>query len=93
MALADRKRADADRITDLNNRLDELERELTKLSLVTPPGDTPGGGVAQPAGGDAGGGGDEGGGGGRVAVLWAAVEELEESLFTIKPEEIKVSDP
>ncbi|KAI8473608.1 MAG: hypothetical protein J3K34DRAFT_518892 [Monoraphidium minutum] len=84
-ALAGRKRGDAGRIADANARLDELERELAKISpagAAGAEGGSSGGGEAGPAGGGC-------GQQARVAVKWAAVEDLEESVFSVKPEEIK----
>ncbi len=101
-ALAKRKHADADRVADLNTRLDDLGRELAKLALTgataaaTAAGATAADGAQQP--GSPGGAGSAGSvaaegeryGGGRVAVRWAGIEDLEDTLFKVKPEEIQV---
>ncbi|GBF90834.1 cilia- and flagella-associated protein [Raphidocelis subcapitata] len=99
-ALSRRKRADADRVADANTRLDDLEREISKLALA---GEAEGNGDAAAAAaaghgqgqgqGQAGGEADGAGAGpaARVVVRWADVEDLEEWLFKVKPEEMVAS--
>lgn len=80
-----RKHTDADKVSDLNTCLDDLERELAKLALV---GSGEGAGAQDAVASSQ----QQGAGGltGRVAVRWAEVEDVEGALFKVKPEEIKV---
>ena len=75
--LAQQKRIDIDRITDLGTRIDELTRELAKVNAL----EDASAGAAAAAGG---------GGGAALLPYWSPLEDLEEVLFSFKDGDIKV---
>jgi hypothetical protein len=81
--LAQQKRIDVDRITDLGTRIDELTRELAKVNALE---ETTVGDSGFEAGLSAG----AGAGPAALVPYWSPLEDLEEVLFTFKDGDIKV---